>query len=98
MVWKCSICYGLVGCWYLEFPFGAVLGWLLVVMPLRLCRVCFGSLLFSVLVVLRLGLFALHRLCCSLGDVDLGRPALCCCYMLFWCFVLPWWLCVFSAQ
>lgn len=42
------------------------------------------------LVVLRLGLFALQRLCCGSGDVDLGSPALCCCYLLFWCFVLPW--------
>jgi len=58
MVWKCSLCYGLVGCWYLEFLFGAMLGWLLVVMPLRLRRVCFGSLLFSVLVV---------WLCCGWG-------------------------------
>lgn len=55
------------------------LGWLLVVMlSLRLSRLCFRSLLFSVLVVLRLGLFALQWFCCGPEGVALGLPAMCC--------------------
>ena len=58
----------------------------------------FSILNIGCLVVLRLGLFALQRLYCGSGVVALGRPALCYGYLLFWCFALPWWLCVFSVQ